>query len=1189
VSSISPVFPSTGNYSIAVTNNIFCNTETFLVQVVDPPMPALAGLITSTVICPKTPMTFTFNNAVANSTLHWSVTGGTISGTATGNTVEVIFDYPAAQGYALKISRELNGCRSAELVIPLSLPVIAEVIMGSSATVPPVINTCGSTSQTYTMPFVSADNYFWTITPANAGSLSTANGSNTVAVLWNQFVTPTDATLSVAIRNCGITTPKSINVTIGAPLIAITPIVGTICSQNNFPFSLTSTPPLTQGTVTWDFGDGTTATGMTGNHTYDVTTTSATSYTVTATITNPNGCNATIITSQVVNVAIAPVASITPAATRVKCVLMDLTQNERTLVATLQSGYGGATIPPKWYRNNVLIPNATTYTYIVTNFGSYHVVVGNATCTSKSNEVKFLEDCTEPTLCTIVPSPNLTLTTAGSCGSYTAIASYTGSPTIIWSLAGLITSTNTSATYNFPVAGYYGIAYQAIYMVNGLPCRVSKSAPITVPYMADIKYKVNCPNPSSGQYSVQLLDSSTFLPFITNLTYKFFVNNIEVPYTTGLATQRTINLNPNANYNLRVDIQQNGLPLCSKTIPLFLPPLPNTGFTVTPGPYCQGSPIGFTVTNPQPGNVYDWSFGDGIFNRIQDPSISYTSGGIKTITLTVTNSVGCMAISQELVLPVTATTFDGTIAPEINTACAGGTALLTFSPGNDTTIPTTFQWMLGNQPVNGATTNPVTVTQPGRYWLKAGSTNGCFKEIYDPVAVNFLPPVVPKISGQNAICVDATLQLVTTYTAENAIYKWTGQGPGLGGSVLSTSQVLETQLDNPGTYIYTLEVKVPVTGGGFCVGSVSHTVTVYDIPADPTIVATIITCQPYRIRLTATSTTPGQFMWSNGDTGTQINTTTNQIVVNEGGPYEVVFTNASGCGATAQTTVPRSLERYMWIVPTGCFNFCDLKDDNRTLLGPGNIEFAGWDWLINSAPQISGIEAVPPFTVDPSGSYQLQLNNGWCTFRSGRLEVNKLDCRECKNFLKADLNSIVGSSTPFFFYTIDLIITNPTNFPVTVTPTAFVNAGIFNPTTVVAQPGTHSYSFQYTPLDEFVAGPQVISLEFTIQSKPCMIAITIDFPDVTGKNKNVDAKSVFSIAPNPAAQHTKVTYEFPQTSPNSTLELFDMMGRRLDRHQCDAISGTWNIDTSGLNPGQYLVVLKQADGTIEQKRLIKKP
>lgn len=1189
VSSISPAFPSTGDYSISITNNIFCNTETFLVKVVDPPMPTLAGLTTSQVICPNTPMTFTFNNTVANSILHWSVVGGKITGSATGNSVEVIFDYPVPQGYAIKISRELNGCRSAELSIPLTLPVISQAIMGFNATAPPVINTCGSTSQTYTMPFSTADSYNWTITPSTVGSLSTANGSNTVTVLWNQFVTPTQATLSVAIRNCGIITTKSINVNVGAPVIAITPIVGAICSQNSFPFSLTSTPPLTQGTVTWDFGDGTTATGMTGNHTYDVTTTSATSYTVTATIANPNGCNATIIASQVVNVAIAPVASITPAGTRVKCVLSDLPLNERTLVATLQSGYGGATIDPKWYRDNVLIPGANTYTYIVTDFGSYHVVVSNGTCTSKSNEVKFLEDCTQPTLCNIVPNPNLTLAVNGSCGSYNATASYTGSPAIIWSTDGIISSTNTSATYNFPVAGYYGITYQAIYMVNGLPCRANKGVAVTVPYIADIKYKVNCPNPSSGQYSVQLLDSSTFLPFVTNLTYKFFVNNIEVPYTTGLVTQRTTNLNPNANYNLRVDIQQNGLPLCSKTIPLYLPPLPNTAFTVTPGPYCQDAPISFTVTNPQAGNVYDWSFGDNMFNRVQNPSISYASGGSKFVTLTVTNSVGCMATSQALLVPVTSTNFAGTVAPEINTACAGGTAVLTFSPAENTTMPPTFQWMQGNQPVSGATTNPVTVTQPGRYWLKAGSTNGCFKDIYSTVAVSILPPIVPTISGQNAVCVDAILQLVTTYTAENATYKWTCQGPGQTADVLSTAQVLNMQLDNPGTYIYTLEVKVPVTGGGFCTGTTSHTVTVYDIPDEPTVTAAIITCQPYRIKLTATSTTPGQFMWSNGDTGTQINPTTNEIIVNEGGPYEVVFTNASGCSAAAQIAVPRSLERYMWIVPTGCFNYCDLKDDNRTLLGPGNVEFAGWGWLINTVQQNSGIEAVEPFNVDSSGVHQLQLNNGWCTFRSGRLEVNELDCRECENFLSAALNNIEGFTTPFFFYTIDLMITNPTSSPLTVTPTAFVNNGIFNPTTVVAQPGTHSYSFQYIPLGSFVAGTQIISLEFIIQGKTCMIAIPIEFPDVTGRKNGAADESVFTIAPNPAADYTKVTYEFPQASARSTLELFDMMGRKLDSHQCDALSGTWNIDTSSLNPGQYLIVLKEADGTIQQKRLVKKP
>lgn len=1173
--SVNPQFTSAGEYSIVASGNIFCKTETYLVKVIDPAPLTASNLITSTVICPHTPMTFQFTNSVPNSELYYSVTGGTITGSSDDNSVDVVFDYPISGTYALKVRRMVGNCLSPELVIPLSLPVIPTTIKGVNASVPAIVQTCGSTTQTYTFPFIGADTYTWRIDPPNVGSLSSANGNNSVTVLWNEFSSPTNATLYVDVKNCGIVTTRQITVTVGSPVITMTPITGTICSQNNQAFSLISNPPLVSGNVVWDFGDGGVGTGTTSSHKYNLNATSPTSYTVSATIYQPNGCITPLVVTQVVNVALAPVALVTPQEYKTKCTFAEFSLAEKQLTATLQSGYGSAIGNPKWYKDGVLIPGAILYTYTVTDFGAYKVEVTNGTCSSFSNEVIFEKSCGQGQDCVITPSPDLTLVTSGDCGTVNAVATYNGTPSISWSPSGKVTSNNTNATYSFKKAGYYNVGYTATYPVDNTLCVVNKSNPITVPYVADIKYKITCPATSNGKYSVQLLDSSTFLPFISNLSYKFYVNGAEVLPTGGLPTQRTVELTPNATYDLKVVIQNPGYAACSKTVSLNLPALPNADFTIGAGPYCQDAPISFTIPT-QAGSTYEWIFTGNFSNKQQNPTITYTTGGLKTISLKVTNSVGCSKTLSKSIT-VTPTNYAGSITPKISTACANGTVNLTFNPTLGS--PVNFQWMKGDQPAPGPNTNPKAVSQSGRYWVRVGSANGCYKDIYDPVAVTILPPVVPTISGRNTLCAGDYLALTTN---SGGTYKWTMLPPSGPSSVVSTQQLMMQELDDPGTYVYTLEVKIATGGTNFCIGTSTHTVTVYDSPDAPQITTTLISCQPYKIKLEALNVQPGTFMWSNGENG-------NVVELHEGGPFEVVFTNVSGCTSTANVNLPRSLESYMWIFPTGCLDYCSDKYDDRYLIGPSMMEFAGWDWSINSSSELSGIEEVAPFVVEDSGIYNLSLSNDFCTFRSGPLHVQNMECRDCKGIVKVEKTTFTWTTTPFLAYTVQMDITNTFPTPLIVTLTAENNTGIFSPPTLFLHPGTHSYTVQFIPLDGFSPVSTIVYLEFRRDGKPCTEVIYMNFPPTDVARDGAGAKDQLSIAPNPASHYTEVQYKFVSLEEGAQLALYDLTGRFLGSYNCSTISGIWHLDTSTLASGQYLIVMKQHGQVVQQRHLIIKP
>ncbi len=72
--------------------------------------------------------------------------------------------------------------------------------------------------------------------------------------------------------------------------------------------------------------------------------------------------------------------------------------------------------------------------------------------------------------------------------------------------------------------------------------------------------------------------------------------------------------------------------------------LPKAQFAAKPS-YCAGSAITFTDNSSAPTgkNItnWNWNFGNGLFNTLQNPTVSYTSGGTYTVVLNVTDDEGC--------------------------------------------------------------------------------------------------------------------------------------------------------------------------------------------------------------------------------------------------------------------------------------------------------------------------------------------------------------------------------------------------------------------------------------------------------------------------------------------------------------------------------------------------------------------
>ncbi len=70
-------------------------------------------------------------------------------------------------------------------------------------------------------------------------------------------------------------------------------------------------------------------------------------------------------------------------------------------------------------------------------------------------------------------------------------------------------------------------------------------------------------------------------------------------------------------------------------------------------------------------------------------------------------------------------------------------------------------------------------------------------------------------------------------------------------------------------------------------------------------------------------------------------------------------------------------------------------------------------------------------------------------------------------------------------------------------------------------------------------------------------------------------KSVLSLAPNPATQTVQIGY---RALTNSSLEIYDVLGRQIASKALPASTDSWNVDVSAYEPGIYQVVLRSSDG-----------
>ncbi len=211
---------------------------------------------------------------------------------------------------------------------------------------------------------------------------------------------------------------------------------------------------------------------------------------------------------------------------------------------------------------------------------------------------------------------------------------------------------------------------------------------------------------------------------------------------------------------------------------------------------CQGATSTMNAGNP--GSTYQWSNGQ------TSQTIVVSNPG--TYTVTVTNAFGCSATGSALASQ------SGTIVNALQNVsfCLGGTATLNAgNPGYN------YLWS------TGATTQIISVSNPGAYSVTVTDQNGCTGILSTTVNANPLP--VANFTP-NDICINQPLQFNDISSiATGSIVSWQWN---FGDGNVSQQQDPVHNYSSSGTYTVTLVV----TSNNGCTDTITRTFNVFPLP-----------------------------------------------------------------------------------------------------------------------------------------------------------------------------------------------------------------------------------------------------------------------------------------------------------------------------------------------------------------------
>ena len=416
-----------------------------------------------------------------------------------------------------------------------------------------------------------------------------------------------------------------------------------------------------------------------------------------------------------------------------------------------------------------------------------------------------------------------------------------------------------------------------------------------------------------------------------------------------------------ASGNFTVTLIINNMSNCPDTIikTVSVNLLPVAGFTADTA--CAGSPTIFTdmsVANAASIVSWAWNFGDGsVINTQPNPTYTYSTYGLYNVTLTITNSNGCVhsVTKQVLVVPIPIAAFIFS-TPICQGAVVNYTDMSTTVPGFTGSI-VKWVWDFGDG------TSPVTIWFPGSPDIShvfAGNVNSHVVRLTVTTAtpdscthfvehtVTSIPSPVADFSYPATSCINQPV-LFTDQSQMNGggpivTWNWNFGDPGSGGQNINNTQNPVHLFSGSGPF----DVMLIVSNSSGCSDTIQKTVTVSAKPFASFTADTV--CKGSLTTFTDQSTVPAgsgsisAHFWEFGDGGTSTQTNPAHLYA-DAGTYAVKLTVTTTHGCTKDTTInvivhPLPTASFMFSSPT-CVGDSIQFTDLSTSMGASIVR---WKW-----------------------------------------------------------------------------------------------------------------------------------------------------------------------------------------------------------------------------------------------------
>ena len=632
----------------------------------------------------------------------------------------------------------------------------------------------------------------------------------------------------------------------------------------DFSVSQTVCPPYT-GTFTdlssnavswfWEFGDGTTSTLQNPSHVY----VSGGSYNVSLTITTSDGCTYTSFHNYAVTflpLSANPIASTTDT---VLPMTVDFLANSSGATGWLWDFGDGNTSNIQNPTHVYTTPGPYNITLTLSNSGCSHTYTYNG-ATFGSGPIQF----GSPPDTLAVPEP------VYSCVPYefTFANPMLNSVSWLWDFGDGDTSTLENPKHIYTQPGVFDVTLIA-WDQNGLSDTVYQPSMVYLNGPQSI-FSVNSQNTCQGSI-LTLTDSS-----VNAAAYHWDFGD---GATSSLSNPTHIYSQSGSNYVVSLTVVDSAG--CSDYMSQSYYSLNSQSISADKRKVCVPDSVYFSSSNLNYSGFL-WDFGDGSSSSIANPSHLYDTTGVYSVSLIVTDSIGC---NDTLYLPyqisVTKPIADFTATPN-NSSCYW----LNVHFLNQSIGATDYYWDFGDSNYSTQVNPNHNYNQPGYYSVSLTAIeNGCSNTVVQNNQI-FNPNLKADFSyNQSSICFPITIAFQDS-SSDAVSWEW-----DFGDGTTST-------LQNP-TKIYTDaplgNIILTVTDVYGCTDS--KAISPFDYMDVNLVLSGSIGCRPFTFSISDSTSNVIGYSWSMGD-GSNYNSQTVSHIYNTTGVFNISLSATSSTGCT---------------------------------------------------------------------------------------------------------------------------------------------------------------------------------------------------------------------------------------------------------------------------------------------------